>query len=44
MKGKSVLLLGDIVESGSTLRRAAEVLQKGGAAAAVYALVLTRKR
>jgi predicted amidophosphoribosyltransferase len=44
VKGKSVLLLDDIVESGSTLQRAAEVLQKDGAAASVYALALTRKR
>lgn len=44
VKGKSVLLLDDIVESGSTLRRVAEVLQTEGGAASVYALALTRKR
>ncbi len=44
VKGKTVLLLDDLVESGSTLRRAADVLLKDGAAAAVYALGLTRTR
>jgi len=44
VKGKSVLLLDDLVESGSTLRRSADVLLKDGAAAAVYALGLTRTR
>ena len=44
VKGKSVLLLDDIVESGSTLRLAAEVLLEGGAGRAVYALALTRTR
>jgi len=44
VKGKCILLLDDIVESGSTLRRTAEVLQKNGAAASLYALALTRKR
>ncbi len=44
VKGKSVLLLDDLVESGSTLRRAADILLKGGAAKAVYALALTRTR
>jgi predicted amidophosphoribosyltransferase len=43
VKGKSVLLLDDLVESGSTLRRSAEVLLKDGAAA-IYALGLTRTR
>ena len=44
VKGKTVLLLDDLVESGSTLRRAADVLLKDRAAAAVYALGLTRTR
>ncbi len=44
VKGKSVLLLDDIIESGSTLRRAAEVLLEGGAGRAVYSLALTRTR
>jgi competence protein ComFC len=44
VKGKSVLILDDIVESGSTLRRAAEVVVKDGKAASAYALALTRTR
>jgi len=44
VKGKSVLLLDDLVESGSTLRRATDVLLKDGGAAAVYAVALTRTR
>ena len=44
VKGKTVLLLDDLVESGSTLRRAADVLLKKGGAAAVYAVALTRTR
>jgi competence protein ComFC len=44
VKGRSVLLLDDLVESGSTLRRAAGVLLKNGGAAAVYAVALTRTR
>jgi predicted amidophosphoribosyltransferase len=43
-KGKVVLLFDDLIESGSTLRRAAEVLLKDGSAQAVYALVLTRTK
>lgn len=42
--GRAVLLLDDLVESGSTLRRAAEVLLKNGGAAAVCAVALTRTR
>jgi competence protein ComFC len=42
--GKSILLVDDLIQSGSTLRRAAEVLLKDGGARAVYALVLTRTR
>jgi predicted amidophosphoribosyltransferase len=44
VKGKSVLLFDDLIESGSTLRRTAEVLLKDGGAQAIYALVLTRTR
>lgn len=44
VKGKTVLLLDDLVESGSTLRRAAEVILKDGKAASAYALALTRTR
>jgi predicted amidophosphoribosyltransferase len=44
VKGKSILLFDDLIESGSTLRRTAEVLLEGGAAQAVYALVLTRTK
>ncbi len=44
VKGKRVLLLDDLIESGSTLRRAAEVLIKDGGALALYALVLTRTK
>ena len=40
---KAVLLIDDLVESGSTLRRAAEVLLKEGAKS-VYAVALTRTR
>jgi competence protein ComFC len=44
VKGRSVLILDDLVESGSTLRRSAEVVLKDGKAASVYALALTRTR
>ena len=44
VNGKAVLLLDDLVESGSTLRRAADVLLKNGGASAVYAVALTRTR
>lgn len=44
MRGKSILLFDDLVQSGSTLGRVAEVLQKDGGASAVYALALTRTR
>jgi predicted amidophosphoribosyltransferase len=44
VNGKSVLLLDDLVESGSTLRRSADVLLKDRGAAVVYALGLTRTR
>jgi len=41
--GRSVLLFDDLIESGATLRRTAEVLLKNGATS-VYALVLTRTK
>jgi len=44
VKAKSILLLDDLIESGATLRRAAEVLLKDGGAGAIYALVLTRTK
>ncbi len=44
VKGKSILLFDDLIESGSTLRRAAEVLLNNGGARAIYALVLTRTK
>jgi predicted amidophosphoribosyltransferase len=44
LKGKSILLFDDLIESGATLRRAAEVLLEEGGARAVYALVLTRTK
>ena len=42
--GKSILLIDDLIESGSTLRRVASVLLDNGEATSVYALVLTRTR
>jgi len=44
VKDKSVLLFDDLVQSGSTLGRVSEVLQKSGGAKAVYVLALTRTR
>jgi len=44
VRDKSILLFDDLIESGSTLRRAAEVLLKDGGARAIYALVLTRTK
>ena len=44
VKDRSILLFDDLIESGSTLRRAAEVLLKDGGAQAIYALVLTRTK
>ena len=44
IRNKSVLLFDDLVQSGSTLGRVADVLQKDGGARAVYALALTRTR
>ncbi len=42
--GKSILLVDDLIESGSTLRRVASVLLDNGEATSVYVLVLTRTR
>jgi predicted amidophosphoribosyltransferase len=44
VRGKSILLVDDLTESGSTLRRSAEVLLGDAGARAVYALVLTRTK
>ena len=44
VKGKVVLLLDDLIESGSTLRCTADVLLKRCGAKALYALVLTRTK
>lgn len=44
VNGKIILLLDDLIESGSTLRRTAEVLLKQGGAQALYALALTRTK
>jgi len=44
VRGKCILLVDDLIESGSTLRRVAEVLLKDAGARAVYVLVLTRTK
>lgn len=44
IRGKSVLLLDDLTESGSTLCRGAEVLLNDGGASSVYVLALTRTK
>lgn len=44
VKDKAILLLDDLIESGSTLRRTAEVLLKQRFAKALYVLVLTRTK
>ena len=44
VNGRVILLLDDLIESGSTLRRTAEVLLKQGGAQALYALALTRTK
>lgn len=44
VKGKVILLIDDLIESGSTLRCTADVLLKQGGAKALYALVLTRTK
>jgi len=42
--GRAILLVDDLIDSGSTLRRATEVLLKNCGASVVYALALTRTR
>jgi predicted amidophosphoribosyltransferase len=44
VRGRSALLFDDLIESGSTLRRAAEVLLSEGGAQQIYTLVLTRTK
>lgn len=44
VRGKRILLIDDLFESGSTLGAVAKVLLTEGEAAVVYMLVLTRKR
>lgn len=44
VKGKTILLFDDLIESGSTIRRAGEVLLTHANAKALYALVLTRTK
>lgn len=44
VRGKSILLFDDLIESWSTLRCTAEVLLKDGVAKTIYALVLTRTK
>jgi competence protein ComFC len=44
VRGRSILLFDDLIESGSTLRRTAEVLLKDGGARQIYSLVLTRTK
>ncbi len=44
VSGKTVLLFDDLTQSGSTLARVADLLQRDKEAAAVYALTLTRTR
>jgi competence protein ComFC len=42
--GARILLVDDVIESGATLRRVAEVLLKEGRAKSVHALVVTRTK
>jgi len=44
VRGRTVLLFDDLIESGSSLARVAEVLLKDGGASAVYVLALTRTK
>ena len=44
VKSKCILLFDDLTESGSTLRRVAEIWLRDGGAAAVYVLALTRTK
>ena len=44
VRGKRVLLFDDLIESGTTLRRVADLLLKEGGASTLYALALTRTK
>ena len=44
LKGKRVLLVDDLCESGATIRRTADVLLKDCGATSVHAVVLTRTK
>lgn len=44
VEGKRILLVDDLMESGSTLRRVADVLLNEAGAASIHALVLTRTK
>jgi predicted amidophosphoribosyltransferase len=44
LKGRRILLLDDLYQSGTTLNAIARVLKEAGGAAAVFALALTRAR
>jgi competence protein ComFC len=44
VKGRSVRIFDDLFDTGSTLRRTADVLLQNGGAGSVYALALTRTR
>jgi predicted amidophosphoribosyltransferase len=43
-RGKTVLLIDDLFQSGATMNVAARVIRKQGEAKAIYALALTRTR
>ena len=44
LKGKTVLLIDDLFQSGATMNVAARVIREQGEAITVYALALTRTR
>ena len=44
VEGQRVLLVDDVIESGATLRRVAEVLLKDAGAKSVHAIVVTRTK
>jgi competence protein ComFC len=44
LKGKRILLLDDLYQTGATMNTLARLLKNSGGASAVYALVLTRTR
>lgn len=44
LRGRRVLLLDDLYQSGATLNAIARLLKEAGGAAAVFALALTRAR